>query len=311
MKRLTLLSLALLFLLIGGWTYHIYAKNEQLTDPSFVYDHYLKLYEAHHYRLVAVQYTLKPGFIVQWEPHWKIYLYTDHRLIELDVNYRGESTRNYSTVLDYSTIGTLVENFRSLDLPARDYSTWIYVPNGDRLVEYRNKCMGLGEVLDNGTIKLINSTFSRDFPNPRDLKLIKMKPIGGVLALHYYRGCECSATWVVFRPYNETHDLIRVVYPWGVVEGHSPALNVQPFNGTYYLKLADKLKNRYCEFLGGVIVNATGIYVNPNAEVVFQKVIEKARKERRRLIIPSITIYRNGTIKEGGIGVMWPSYGSG
>lgn len=105
---------------------------------------------------------------------------TDHRLIELGVSYRERSMRNYSTALDYSTIGTLIGNFRSLNLSAGGYSMWIYVPKGDKLVEYRDKCMGFGEVLDNGTIKLINSTFRGDFPNLRDLKLIEMKkPIEG------------------------------------------------------------------------------------------------------------------------------------
>ena len=308
MRKVLAISIILLFLFFGGWTYHIYTKNEELTDPSFVYNHYLKTYESLHYELVAVQYSLKPGFIVQWEPHWRIYLYRNHKLVELEITYENKKVRNYSTVLNYSRISMPLESLQSLELPARDYSIHIYVPTGKRLVEYPAGCTELSKVLNNGTIKLMNSTFGEGVPG---LELIEMEPIGGLLAFHYYHDCNCSGTWVVIKPHNETHDSVTVVYPWGKAESYSPALKLQPFSGVHYLKLAEKLENRHCGFLGGIVVNATGIYVNPDPLKNFQKVLEDARKKRKRFIIPTITIYANGTVKEGGIGIMWPSYGSG
>jgi len=309
MRRLTLLSLLVISLLIGGWTYQVYTKNEQLKDPDFIYEHYLSPYRDHQYRVVAVQYSLKPGFIVQWEPHWKIYLYGAHRLIELEIGYNSRRVRNYSTALDYSRISAPVESFRGLNLPNGEYSVWIYVPKGNGLVEYPGGCVDLDKALDNGTVKLVNSTFWESAPR---LELIKMESLGsGVLAFHYYHGCNCSGTWVLLRPYNETHDSVSVIYPWGKAEGYSPSLKLQPFNGTHYRMLAKKLKNRHCGFLGGIVANVTGIYVNPDPLKNFRKILEEARKGRQRIIIPTITVYRNGTVKEGGIGIMWPSYGSG
>jgi hypothetical protein len=312
MRRLTRLSLILIFLLLAGGFYYIYSENEQLKDPGFIYEHYLKPYEAGNYSLVAAQYTIKPGFILQWEYHWKIYLYGNHELVELRIDPRNRHAKNYSTILDYSTISAPIESFRELTPPTGEYSTWIYVPKGNELSEYLGGCTKLGKVLGNGTMKLVNSTF-RDslIKSPGNLELVRTAPTGGVLVFQYYKDCDCSGTWITVKPYNESQDLVRAIYPWGRAEGCSAALDLEPFNGTHYAKLASKLENKYCAFLGGIIVNSTGIYVNPNTKIAFKKVLDWAWKERRRFIIPNITIYADGTVEEGGIGIMHPSYGSG
>ncbi|NJF25510.1 hypothetical protein [Thermococcus sp. Bubb.Bath] len=306
MRQLTWLSLTLIFLLLAGGFYYLYRENEQLKDPGFIYEHYLKTYEGENYSLIAVQYTIKPGFILQGEYHWKIYLYGNHELVELRVDPRNRHAKNYPTILDYSTISAPIESFRELTPPTGEYSTWIYVPKGNELSEYPGGCIKLGEALDNETMKLVNSTF-RDTPikSPGNLELVRTAPTEGVLIFQYYKDCDCSGTWLIVKPHNESRDLVQVIYPWGRVEGYSPVLELEAFNGTHYSKLASKLENKYCAFLGGIIVNSTGIYVNPNAEEAFEKVARGAKRDKRCFLIPTITIYANGTIREGGIGTQW------
>lgn len=306
MRFITLFSLTLMFLLLSGGIYYLYRENEQLKDPRFIYEHYLKSYEGENYSLVGVQYTIKPGFILQWEYHWKIYLYGNHELVEVRIGPGNKHAKNYSTVLDYSTISAPIESFRELTPPTGEYSTWIYVPKENGLSEYSGGCIKLREALDNETMKLVNSTFREDFiKSPGNLELIRMASTGGILVFQYYKDCDCSGTWVVVKPHNKSLDLVQVIYPWGRTEGYSPALALEPFNGTHYSKLASKLENKYCGFLGGIIVNATGVYVNPNAEEVFEKVAGDAKRNKRCFLIPTIIIYANGTVREGGIGTRW------
>ncbi|AHL23700.1 hypothetical protein BD01_2104 [Thermococcus nautili] len=51
MRVKVLLVFLIIFLLLGGLAYTEHARNEELKDPKFVCEHYLKTYEVENYTL--------------------------------------------------------------------------------------------------------------------------------------------------------------------------------------------------------------------------------------------------------------------
>lgn len=304
MKHLTLLSLALIFLFIGGWAYHIHAENEKLKDPEFIYQHYLKPYEAENCSILGAQFELNKGSLFfPWEPSWDIYLYSPRgKLIELAISARKTAKKEISTVINYSTLSLPLASIREIPVHREGVILRAYLPDGNRLKEYSEdelKCVNLSAALDNRTLKLLQSLRGRKWLD------VVNTTVGGVFALTTSNSPLCQGSWMVITPYSPSQDKVEVLYPHGNASGFTKPLESPTFNGEDYLNLLKELRNHTSTVTECVLVNATGIYVNPHAQEIFNRTVSRAIKEKRCFTIDQVIVLKNGTVKTWGRGTVW------
>jgi hypothetical protein len=283
MKRLTLLSLTLIFLFIGGWAHHIHAENEKLKNPEFIYEHYLKPYEAENYTLLGVYFELERGSIIApWKPKWEFYLYNPAgKLIRLTITPKGTSKEELKTILSYTSLTVPINQVKNLPKYDEGFRERVYLPKRGKVIEYqpgayekfRKVCTNMGKILDNRTFKLIKTVHGVNALGKREwLTLENTSPVNGIMVLTTSNDPLCEGTWLTIEPYNETHDLVKVIYPHGNASALVKALNLPVFQGEEYLKLLEKIDESPCVDVEGTLVNATGIYVNPHAQDIFNQI---------------------------------------
>ena len=297
--------LFIFLLLLGGLAYTKYTRNEELKDPKFVYEHYLKTYEAQNYTLLGVYFELDKGSIINpWEPKWEFYLYNPTgKLVKLTITPDGESKEELETILNYTNLTTPVSQVKNLPKYESEYMFNIYLPENGVLKEYQMeccedfKCIKLSRILDNRTFKLVKSLHNYHPQEDEWLGVKNTSIVGGVFTVTSSTDPLCGGTWLVVEPYNETHDLVRVIYPHGNVSTLIKALNLPVFQGKDYLKLLKKIDESPCVDVESTLVNATGIYVNPHAQEIFNQTAPKAIKEKWCFTIIQVTVLKNGTVK--------------
>ncbi len=295
-------------LLLGGLAYTKHARNEELKNPKFVYEHYLKTYEAQNYTLLGVYFELDRGSIINpWEPKWEFYLYNPTgKLVKLTITPDGESKEELETILNYTNLTTPVSQVKNLPKYEEKFREILYLPKSGKLTEYRAStyeefrkvCVTLSRILDNGTFKLIRTVHEVNaVRNHEWLTLENTSIVNGIMAFTTSNDPLCEGTWLVVEPYNETHDLVRVIYPHGNVSTLIKALNLPVFQGKDYLGLLKKIDESPCVDVESTLVNATGIYVNPHAQEIFNQMAPKAIKEKWCFTIIQVTVLKNGTVK--------------
>ncbi len=273
-------------------------------NSTYVYDRYLSPYAKRGFHLLAAQFR-------EWHPHsglefeWRIYLYHPNgTLAYITIGSYGVSKREYPTFLDYSPIAMPIEALREFS-PAssnRGYVDKIYFLNNTnyRIMkdEYHgiSRCRNITSFLLGKEFKLVKGLRSGS-----ETALLNVSPVGGVFVLtgSYSYNPLCRETWLVVQPYNKTHDRVGVIYADVDVWGFSPRQDLQVFNGSRYSWLVKKHSNK----LGwgdveGLLMNATGIYLNPHARLIF----ERSYKRGGLPGISSVIILNNGTVKTWG---MW------
>jgi len=303
-------------LLLGGLAYTKHARNEELKNPKFVYEHYLKTYEAQNYTLLGVYVELDRGSIITpWKPKWEFYLYNPAgKLVKLTITPDGESKKELATILHYTNLTVPINQVQNLPKYEEGFREIVYLPKNGKLGEYRvsayeefrKVCVKLSRILDNGTFKLIRTVHGVNaVRNHEWLTLENTSLTGGILAFTTSNDPLCEGTWLVVEPYNETHDLVRVIYPHGNASALIKALNQPVFQGKDYLGLLKKIDESPCVDVEGTLVNATGIYVNPHAQEIFNQTAPKAIKEKKCFTIIQVIVLKNGTVKTWARGTIW------
>ncbi|NJF25505.1 hypothetical protein [Thermococcus sp. Bubb.Bath] len=316
MKYLVLLSLAFIFLLIGGWAYHIHAENEKLKDPEFIYEHYLKPYETENYTLLGVYFELDQGsMIASWKPKWEFYLYhPTGKIVKLTIIPKGMSKEELKTILSYTSLTAPVNQVKNLPKYEEGFRERVYLPGEGKLIAYspsdyekfRKVCVSMGKILDNGTFKLIRTVHGVNAVGSHEwLTLENTSPVNGIMALTTSNDPLCEGTWMVIEPYNETHDLVKVIYPHGNASALVRALDLPLFQGNEYSKLLKKVDESPCVDVEGTLVNATGIYVNPHAQEIFNQLVQKALQEKQCFKVIQVTVLKNGTVRTWARGTIW------
>ena len=296
MKHLALLSLLIIFLLIGGWVYHTRTENEKLKNPEFIYEHYLKPYEADNCSLLGVQFELNKGSLISpWEPSWSIYLYSPKgRLIELTISPKKTVKKEVPTIIDYSTLSLPLASIKEIPVHRKRLVLRAYLPDGNSLREYSEdelECLNLSEVLDNRTFKLLQSLRGSKWLD------IVNTTVGGVFVLTTSNSPLCQGSWMAIIPYSQNQDKVEVLYPYGNASGFTKPLETPTFTGGDYLNLLKELRNHTSTVTECVLVNATGIYVNPHAQEIFNQTAPKAIKEKWCFTIIQVIVLKNGTVK--------------
>lgn len=316
MKYLALLSLALIFLFIGGRAYHIHTENEKLKNPEFIYEHYLKPYETENYTLLGVYFELDQGsMIAPWKPKWEFYLYHPNgKIAKLTITPKGTSKEELKTILSYAGLTAPVNQVKNLPKYEKGFRERVYLPKDGKLIEYqpgiyekfRKVCVSMGKILDNGTFKLIRAVHGVNAVGKREwLTLENTSPVNGVMALTTSNDPLCEGTWLTIEPYNETHDLVKAIYPHGNASTLVKALNLPVFQGGEYLKLLEKIDESPCVDVEGTLVNSTGIYVNPHAQEIFNQLAPKAIQEKQCFKMIQVIVLKNGTVKTWARGTIW------
>jgi len=307
-----LLVFLIIFLLLGGLAYTKHARNEELKDPKFVCEHYLKTYEVENYTLLGVYFELDRGSIINpWRPKWEFYLYNPSgKLVKLTITPEGTRKEELKTRLNYTNLTAPLNQVQNLPKYEEGFRERVYLPKEGKLIdhparsysEFSKVCVKLSRILDNQTCKLIKTLRGRTY---EWLTLKNTSIVGGVFTITSSMDPLCEGTWLVVEPYNETHDLVRVIYPHGNASALVKALNLPVFQGKEYLGLLKKVEENSCSAVEGTLVNATGIYVNPHAQEIFNQTAPKAIKERKCFTISQVIVLRNGTVKTWGMGTKW------
>jgi len=274
-----------------------------ISNPSYVYDEYLSSYERRGFQLLAVQ-VKKWHSLSGTEVEWKVYLYNPNgTLVYVRIGTHGVSKREYSTAIDYSPITMPLDVLRESppDLKKHEYIDRIYFLNSTnyRIMkdEYHgiSRCRNLTSLLSGKMFKLV-----RGIKTGSETSLVNLSHVGGVFVLtgsYSYRPL-CRETWVVVQPYNKTHDRVGVIYADADVWGFVPKLDLPVFNGTHYAWLIKRYSKRLSwGDVEGLLMNATGIYLNPHAREIFKR----SYKRTDLPDISQVTILRNGTVKTWGI----------
>ncbi|EEB74360.1 hypothetical protein [Thermococcus sp. AM4] len=303
-------------LLLGGLAYTKHTKNERLKDPKFVYEHYLKTYEAQNYTLLGVYFELDRSSILNpWKPKWEFYLYNSSgKLVKLTITPDGESKEKAKTILNYTNLTVPINQVQNLPKYEERFREIVYLPREGKLIDhpargysdFRKVCVKLSRILDNRTFKLIKTIRGGVY---HWLTLKNTSIVGGVFTVMSSTDPLCEGTWLVVEPYNETHDLVKVIYPHGNASTLVKALNLPVFQGKEYLGLLKKVEAGHCSAVEGTLVNATGIYVNPHAQEIFNQTAPKAIKERRCFTIIQVIVLKNGTVKTWARGTIWCARG--
>lgn len=316
MKR-AYVALILAVLVVVAAYFSYLSKNEpgDISDPKVIYSRYLSSYDEEGYQLLAVYLRTE---LIGWNrneesPHWDFYLYHPRgELLVVRVSSDGVSkTSPVKTVIDYSPIAMPLSRVKELEPWNKEgrYFGMLYlflnttnytIPEDWGQGVKNPKCRNISEILEGKSLKLLKG-LRGGYP----AGVVKVEPVGGVLFISggKDRNPFCKGTWLVVEPGDSGSDLVRVIYYDAEVQGKVESLDKPVFNGTELLKLVSRLKvaQKAAGFSiwdsEGIVVNASGVYVNPNAKKVAERVYPLRAERREYFSVSSATVLRDGSVE--------------